>query len=139
MRMSPRAAPKRLSIKSFLAAASRSPGSEIASKSISSVFILTFEDLIRDRSKSLNTSAKIATSGCIGPTCVAADRVVLDRLFPLYNQFVVRTMFVDSPPSEVTTIETGWTERLLLSLLGAVVLLLGLVPNLLLSRIEASL
>ena len=56
-----------------------------------------------------------------------------------YYLVVVRTMFVDSPPSEVTTIETGWTERLLLSLLGAVVLLLGLVPNLLLSRIEASL
>jgi NADH:ubiquinone oxidoreductase subunit 2 (subunit N) len=56
-----------------------------------------------------------------------------------YYLIVVRTMFVDSPPSEVTTIETGWIEYLLLSLLGAAVVLLGLVPNLLLSRIEASL
>ena len=56
-----------------------------------------------------------------------------------YYLVVVRTMFVDSAPSEVTTIETGWTEKLLLSLLGAVILLLGLFPNLLLSRIEASL
>src|SRR5271165_6511872 len=75
MRMSPRTAPKRLSIKSFVAAASCSPGSEIASKSISFAFILTFADLIRDRSKPLNTSAeRCEVSSGIGSTCVAIDR-----------------------------------------------------------------
>ena len=55
-----------------------------------------------------------------------------------YYLIVVRTIFVDLPTEGVTTLQIAWTEKLVLFLLGAALLLLGLAPNLLLGRIEIS-
>jgi NADH-quinone oxidoreductase subunit N len=54
-----------------------------------------------------------------------------------YYLGIIRTMFVEAPPAEVKAIRVGWIETLLLSVLGGVVLILGLFPDLLLSRIQA--
>jgi NADH:ubiquinone oxidoreductase subunit 2 (subunit N) len=54
-----------------------------------------------------------------------------------YYLVIVRTMFVDAPAHELTAIRIGWIEKFLLFVLGTVVLVLGLFPDLLLSRIQA--